>query len=271
MIDTVEDMNQVIDYIYERNERGTERCSLWPESREEIQEKLMKMKPLEDHVILKCTQEDRMSGVFILLVCEEDKYIELLGGFSKTYDADREFFQYMKKQYEGYAFDLNLNPDNRNMIWLVQELGGEFEEEQVEMKLENCKHCRSIHKIVTMEKKHQDGYCNIHEDEERYWTADKVIQATDRFHVFLALDGDEVIGYVDVTHNRKVNHIFDLFVKPEYRNQGYGRALMQYALDTNTPKGMSLEVDVSNVAAHHLYLALGFTDQESKVLAQLQL
>ncbi len=50
----------------------------------------------------------------------------------------------------------------------------------------------------------------------------------DRFSVYVALDNEKVIGYIDVTNCFKENEPYDIYVKEEFRNkvlddaQGYG-------------------------------------------------
>lgn len=56
-------------------------------------------------------------------------------------------------------------------------------------------------------------------------------------------------------------HITNVAVAPEYRGNGYGRALMQSMIDTAVLHGadsMTLEVRESNTVAQNLYLSMGF-------------
>jgi len=54
------------------------------------------------------------------------------------------------------------------------------------------------------------------------------------------------------------NEPFDLFVCKEFRNRGYGRALLHKAIQENVPQKMMLMVDVDNAPARHLYQSMGF-------------
>ena len=64
--------------------------------------------------------------------------------------------------------------------------------------------------------------------------------------------------------NKQEIQDLDLFVKEEYRNQGYGRKLLTKALLDNEPKEMVLQVDVNNAPAVHLYDSLGFKVRENR-------
>lgn len=65
-----------------------------------------------------------------------------------------------------------------------------------------------------------------------------------------------------MSHSYDVNEPFDLFVLPEFRRKGYGKALLEKAIETNRPKGMMLHVDIDNIAARNLYESLGFEIDE---------
>lgn len=75
------------------------------------------------------------------------------------------------------------------------------------------------------------------------------------------LDG-EIIGYGGTHIVIDESHITNLCILPEYRRRGYGHALMMALMDVSKDEGaeaVTLEVRVSNRAALHLYLGMGFT------------
>jgi ribosomal protein S18 acetylase RimI-like enzyme len=62
-------------------------------------------------------------------------------------------------------------------------------------------------------------------------------------------------------------YLAELYVTPEKRRQGLGRALMTAALEAATERGadyMDLNTSEADVAARALYESLGFSDREGK-------
>jgi ribosomal protein S18 acetylase RimI-like enzyme len=62
-------------------------------------------------------------------------------------------------------------------------------------------------------------------------------------------------------------YLAELYVSPERRGQGLGRALLEVALEVATSRGakhMDLNTSDRDVAARGLYESLGFTNREGK-------
>jgi ribosomal protein S18 acetylase RimI-like enzyme len=60
-------------------------------------------------------------------------------------------------------------------------------------------------------------------------------------------------------------YLAELYVDPEHRDHGLGRAIMREALDHARRRGadwMNIEVDEPDMAARHLYESLGFSNRE---------
>lgn len=76
--------------------------------------------------------------------------------------------------------------------------------------------------------------------------------------VLMKVNGDVVgYGHIDYDHNYWVG----LCVKPEYRNCGYGKQLLQYLIIVAKIKQipqLHLTVDKSNGVAYNMYLKHGF-------------
>ena len=102
------------------------------------------------------------------------------------------------------------------------------------------------------------GYAAIHSTDV-YWTAEKVLAAPERFRIILAIENNQVVGYIDITHNYEENEPFDVFVKENCRRKGYARAMLAKAIELNRPKAMVLTVNVDNAPAIALYESMGFT------------
>ena len=86
----------------------------------------------------------------------------------------------------------------------------------------------------------------------------------DKTLVILDIDG-EIAGYMGymVKKNKQKNFTYldDIFVKKEFRGQGYGKKLVKYFMKISKEKGiekMGLGVRVENENAIKLYKKLGF-------------
>lgn len=78
---------------------------------------------------------------------------------------------------------------------------------------------------------------------------------------FVAVDQDQVIGYIGCWVVIDEANITNVAVLPEYRGQKVGEALLRTAMELARLKQavrMSLEVRVSNFVAQNLYTKLGF-------------
>ena len=86
-----------------------------------------------------------------------------------------------------------------------------------------------------------------------------MLKALDRYDVFLAVENEKAVGYIEMTTG--FNEPVQLLVKPDCRGKGYGRALLQTAIEANFPKKMILDVYENNTPALNLYLSLGFKEK----------
>jgi [ribosomal protein S18]-alanine N-acetyltransferase len=78
----------------------------------------------------------------------------------------------------------------------------------------------------------------------------------------LALDGDEIVGFLIVDHERqKSGHVITIDVAPDRRQQGIGHLLMDEAERRSQAlqrKGMLLEVAIDNLPAVRFYRKRGY-------------
>ena len=81
------------------------------------------------------------------------------------------------------------------------------------------------------------------------------------FAGFIADENGSVAGYIGVIYDEWDGEILNVAVRESERKKGYGKALMQTALDFLKGKGKEnvfLEVRRGNVVAQNLYYSLGF-------------
>lgn len=77
---------------------------------------------------------------------------------------------------------------------------------------------------------------------------------------YLALDGDEPVGYAGMREIAGEGHITNVAVREKYRRQGIARSLLEKLFDAG-PASFTLEVRRSNLAAISLYKLLGFSPE----------
>lgn len=202
-------------------------------------------------------EEQELIGLFVFLILEDENYIEMIVGLSRNPKAYEEMLAFLKAEYQGYSIDFVYNPNNNILHSILQNEKADFEAEQQKMVLRKEVACCSDRQVELYHLKYREQYMAMHATDV-YWTADKVLEATDLFRVILAIEEDEVVGYLDITHKYDENEPYDILVKPEYRRKGYGKAMLAKAIELNKPKGMMLLVDVDNAGAIALYESLGF-------------
>ena len=215
----------------------------------------------EDFVIGVYNNEE-LIGVFSFIIEKEEKYLELLFAYSKDYNAYIEMMNYLINNYKGYNCDFIINPNNMIFIDVLKKYNSIFEPLQYYMELEYIVDYKHNKNIIFYDDKYKDEYINIHE-KDMYWTAEKTVEAKDRFKILLAIDNNKVIGYIDYTYRFNNNEPYSLYVTKDYRNKGFGKALLYEAIKDNLPNNMSLRVDYDNYQAINLYEQLGFVKDES--------
>lgn len=90
---------------------------------------------------------------------------------------------------------------------------------------------------------------------------------TIRGRVFLAYDGKDCVGIAicqtlfSTWRLKDVLNLQDFYVRPEHRQNGLGKAMLQYLVDAAREAGccrLNLETQVSNAKARKLYEEFGF-------------
>lgn len=90
---------------------------------------------------------------------------------------------------------------------------------------------------------------------------DDICETPSAIYLVCELDGG-IIGYAGTHIVIDESHITNLCIRPEFRGQGHGRALMEALMEVSRSQGaeaITLEVRVSNRPALRLYMDLGFT------------
>ena len=85
--------------------------------------------------VLGTFENDTVTGVFALLVLEDEKYLELLAGLSRSAAAYDELLAHLKSAYPGYQADFVYNPRNRLLQAALEALDAKFDPEQQKLVL----------------------------------------------------------------------------------------------------------------------------------------
>lgn len=247
-------------------------CDPHFESMEELKSTFERAKGNKQKQILGVKQGDIITGLFMLLVIQEDQYVEMVYGLSMEQSAYEELFEYLKDNCAGYHVDFVFNPKNDHLTECLKKQNADFDTEQMKMVYKNHQKIQRKNEVVVYQEKYKEQYLAIHATEGLYWTGEKVIEATDKFRIILGLADDKVVGYVDVSHCYDENEPYDVFVLEAYRNRGIAADMLTLALELNGEKGMMLLVDVDNEAAIHLYEKLGFENvNKNNITASFEL
>ena len=92
-------------------------------------------------------ENGEMTGLFVFLVLEEENYLEMLVGLSRSREAYAEMLSYLKENYKGYQVDFVYNPGNTLLSGLLREEKAELDAEQQKMVLEREIRHESWHQI----------------------------------------------------------------------------------------------------------------------------
>ena len=202
-------------------------------------------------------------GLFVWIVLPDDRYIEMLIGFTKKEEAFAEMLAYMERNYRGYQMDFVFNPQNTAISRPLRLKGAIFDPEQQKMILIGPVPKVSTNHIELLEDKWTKQYYDLH-NTDTYWTAERILSAQDQFRVLLAVKDGQVLGYLDVQCCYDMNEIYDLFMKPEAAQQGYELALLVKAVELNRPNQMMVVVDADAEEEIGLYSAAGFVKLEGQ-------
>ncbi len=271
MLKVLSNTAEYIDFADEINSSSDFSVPVYS-SAEELNQRLLDAPKQHNKLVLGYYEDGTIIGLFVLLVEEQDRYLEMLMPLSRSATAYGALLAFLKERYPGWQCDFVYNPGNYLLHSLLKENAAEFDTEQQKMVLTGGAAYTDDSRIVLYSPKYRDGYTAIHSTDV-YWTAERVLEAPERFRVILALEAGEVVGYIDVTHNYDENEPFDVFVKESHRRRGYARAMLMKAIELNRPKAMMLTVNVDNAPAIALYESLGFerVEGQNNITAHLTL
>ena len=253
---------KIADYIFQKNNEPGSFCHLCPMDKDGIIKELNRLftKP-DPRVLVIRNDEGSLQGVFNLYIIPEEQYIETDWGFVNGAPVYDDLIAYLYDAYSGYHLDAVVTKSNQTMFEAYRKNGLVYQQEQILMDLKEYTPKPVDANIIRYSPEYEASYRAIHDDEDLYWTADRMLKSLDDHYVFIAVENGEAVGYIEMTACDDENVPIQLLVKPEYRGKGYGRALMQTAIENNFPRKMLLDVDADNTVSLNLYLRLGFRER----------
>lgn len=271
MIQTLSGVEEYLDFAASVNSDPNFSDPIYS-SDEEMFSRLLDAPKQANKLVLGYFENDSILGLFVFLVEESDQYLEMLMSLSRCPQAYEELLAFLKERFPGWKCDFVYNPGNDPLHSLLKDHGAAFDPEQQKMVLAGEPACGTERQVELYSPKYREGYTAIHSTDV-YWTADKVLEAPERFRVILAIENGEVVGYIDITHNYDENEPFDVFVKESHRRRGWAKAMLARAIQLNRPKAMMLTVNVDNIPAIALYKSMGFikADGQNSVTAHLSI
>lgn len=268
--ETSDPNNQIAEFIYEKNNESGSFCHLCPTDKDGIIKELDRLFAKSDPRVLVVRNDMRaLQGVFDLFIIPEERYIETDWGFVNAPSVYDDLIAHFHITYPGYHLDAVVTKSNQTMFEAYRKNGLVYQQEQILMDLKAYTPKPVKANIIRYSPEYESSYRAIHDDEGLYWTAERMLQALDDHDVFIAIENGEAVGYIEMTACDDENVPIQLLVKPECRGKGYGRALIQKAIENNFPKKMVLDVDADNTVSLNLYLSLGFQERLREYLGSM--
>lgn len=261
-LETSDINREIADFIFQKNNELCSFCHLCPTDKAGIIKELERLFAKPDPRVLVIRNDmGTLQGVFNLFIIPEEQYIETDWGFVTTPSVYDALISHLHDTYPGYHLDAVVTKSNQTMFEAYRKNGLVYQEEQILMDLKEYTPKAVKAEIVRYSPEYEASYRAIHDDEGLYWTAERMLKSLDDHYVFIAVENGEAVGYIEMTTLDDENEPIQILVKPEYRGKGYGRALLQTAIENNFPRKMVLEVDADNTPALNLYLSLGFQER----------
>lgn len=264
--------HEIAEYILRRQNGPGSFCHLCPTDKDGIIKELERLFAKSDpRVLVIRNGVGSLQGVFNLYIIPEERYIETDWGFVNSPSVYDDLIAYLHDTYHGYHLDAVVTKSNQTMFEAYRKNGLVYQEEQILMDLKEYTPKPVKANIIRYSPEYEASYRAIHDDEGLYWTAERMLKALDEYDVSIAVENEEAVGYIEMTTLDDENEPIQILVKPEYRGKGYGRALLQTAIENNFPRKMVLEVDADNTTALNLYLSLGFRERLREYLGSMTL
>ena len=209
----------------------------------------------QDHKVYATSENGAVTGIFAWVILPEDRYAELIVGFSESEDAWEEMLAFIERENPGIQMDFVINPRHDVLREILQRRGAAFEKEQKKLRLVRETEAAEDPAVGELQPEYEDQYREVHA-KDTYWTAERILEARDIFRVYTAIEQGRLVGYMDITTGHPENEPYDLWTAPGFEH--YRKALLAAAIRRNRPSGMMVVIDTDDAAEIALYEETGF-------------
>ena len=219
----ISELEPVAKYAYKLNSIPQHKCKAFPTDYNSVLKQFERMIHHPNDELLVSTDGDDILGLLALLVEPEDKYLEFVGGVfaeSNYRMVSEEFFKYIRDKYKGYKLNAAYPEENVQAIGFMESIGAKLMDFDYEYRInkDDFKSLYEVDNIIYINKKYNEDFINLHNrmNPDAYWTGEKLINALDKFDIFIALEDDKVIGSIVTSKfNKEVDEIYFLSVENE--------------------------------------------------------
>ena len=162
----------------------------------ELEQNLLRAVEKPNDRVLGVFRDEAIVGLFDFQILPDEKYIEMIAGLSREAAAYAEIADWLQAGFPGWQADFVFNPDNRPLRALLEEKGAAFDPVQNRMVFSGALPEVDTAGVELFSEPYRAQYLALHDDGSRYWTAEKVLSAPERFRVFLAIEDGAVAGYL---------------------------------------------------------------------------
>ena len=236
--------------------RRKEGFSSMLETPEQLRKNLAGCLSHPDDFVLGCLDGGEMAGLFSFLAEPEKRYLEMLTGITEKEAVCAGVIAFLREAYPGFRLDAVFHPANRAVRNALEKAGAAFSPVQALFRLAEAAPLPQDSPAVPLSGESREEYLALH-GKNCYWTGERVLAAPELFRVFAVYDGGRLAGYADVTRGMEQNEIYDLYVRPESRGMGLGKALLAAVCAGNGQSGLTALAESAGTAAG-LLVRMGF-------------
>ena len=189
----------------------------------------------------------------------DKQYLVMTEWLCGTERDGREMLALLRERFSGYTVEFSLRPDERVLHALLNECGATVFPEQQNMRLTGTVPQTDTQGIEMLSAPYLPQYVALHENSDAFLDGEDVAAKPETCRALLAIENGTVLGYLDLTRWETSANISDLYVDEAHRNRGCGARLLAKAIELTRSDELTLQVDVDNPAAIHLYEKMGFT------------